>query len=303
MRTATYLALGTAAISGVSVFVNKFAVTSMSDPVLFTGLKNALVALVLVGSVFAFRKREELRALTKRDWTRLGLIGLVGGSLPFALFFSGLAMIPAINGAMIHKTLFIWVALLAAVFLRERLSPMQWLGVGTLFAANVAVGGFGGFSGSVGEFLVLGATLFWAIENIIAKRALANVSALTVASARMVFGSALLLVFLTVTGRIGGLADLTLVGFGWTLLTALFLVGYVLTWYNALKLAPASYVAALLVPATLVTNVLTAVFVTGALTDAALVSGFLMVLGAALVAVFARRADTALGTHTTAAAR
>lgn len=295
---ATILALGTAFISGVSIFINKFAVTSISDPVLFSGFKNAIVAVFLVGIILAFKKRNEVRTLTKRQWKRLGLIGLIGGSLPFALFFAGLAMIPAVHATMIHKTLFIWVALLAAVFLRERLNPLQWLGVASLFAANIVIFGFSGFTGSTGEYMILGATLFWATENIIAKKALVDISSTIVASARMVFGSAFLLLFLTLTGRIAGLMDLTLASFAWTLLTALFLLGYVLTWYTALKYAPASYVAALLVPATLVTNVLSAIFVTGTLTEAQVLSGFLMILGAALMVLFTKHTATTLGDTT-----
>jgi uncharacterized membrane protein len=110
----------------------------------------------------------------------------------------------------------------------------------------------------------------------------------------MVFGSVFLLVFLTATGRLGELANLTFVSLGWTLLTAFFLLGYVLSWYAALKFAPASYVAALLVPATLVTNTLSAVFVTGTLTEAQVLSGFLMMLGTTLVVLFARHTATTL---------
>jgi drug/metabolite transporter (DMT)-like permease len=285
--TATLLALTTALISGVSIFVNKFAVTEIHDPILFAGVKNGLVAVILLGVLVAYKKRAEVRVLTIPQWTRLGLIGLVGGALPFALFFTGLAMTGAVQGALIHKTLFIWVALLAVVFLRERLSALQWLGVSTLFASNLVVGGFQGFSFNMGELLILAATLLWAVENVLAKRALADLSSLTVVSGRMVFGALFLFAYLAVTGRVGGIVDLTVTGVLWTLLTAVFLLGYVVTWYAALKLAPASYVAALLVPATLVTNVLSAVFVTGILTGPQALSGALMVVGTVLVVRFA----------------
>ena len=298
-QNATLLALTTALISGVSVFVNKFAVGTVSDPILFSAAKNALVAVLLVGIVVAVKQHKEWRTLSKKQWGQLGLIGLVGGALPFALFFSGLALIPAASGALIHKTFFIWVALLAALFLHERLNAYQWLGVGALLAANIVVGGFTGFSGSLGELLVLGATLLWAFENIVAKRALGELSALTVASGRMVFGALFLLAFLTMTGRVTGLGEMSLIGLGWTLLTAVFLLGYVVTWYSALKRAPASYVAALLVPAALITNVLSAVFITGALSESQVLAGFLMVLGATFVILYARKTGATLSEQVT----
>ena len=49
------------------------------------------------------------------------MIGVIGGSVPFILFFNGLAMASAPSAAFIHKTLFVWVVLLAVPFLGERL--------------------------------------------------------------------------------------------------------------------------------------------------------------------------------------
>ena len=127
-KNPTVLALSAACISGVSIFINKFGVTSFQDPILFAGVKNALVAILLLGCTLAYSKKEELRTLTKKQWRQLITIGLVGGALPFGLFFTGLSMIPAVNGAILHKTLFVWVALLGTLFLREkprrRFSPM-----------------------------------------------------------------------------------------------------------------------------------------------------------------------------------
>jgi drug/metabolite transporter (DMT)-like permease len=293
-QNATVLALATAAISGVSVFINKYAVSAAHDPILFTGLKNSIVAIFLIGIVFAFSKHREIRNLTKREWLQLATIGLVGGAVPFALFYMGLSMIPAATGALIHKTLFVWVALFGITYLNEGFSKLQWLGVAALFVSNLFLGGFVGFAYNTGEFLVFGATILWAIENILAKRALAKLSSITVASGRMVFGALFLALFLMATGRVSGLADMSIVGFEWTLLTSVLLLGYVLTWYTALKYAPASYVAALLVPATLVTNVLSAVFVTGTLTSAQAISGFLAVAGTALVVAYTTRTATQL---------
>ncbi len=283
LRTGTVLALSTACISGVSLFVNKFAVSTVSDPVLFSGFKNAIVGVLLTGLIVLMGRHREVRSLTRRQLGQLSLIGLVGGAIPFALFFTGLAMMPAATGALIHKTLFVWVALLAMVFLRERFSLLQWLAVAALFGANLLLGGFTGFEGSLGELLVLTATLFWAAENILAKRALAELSSLTVAGARMMLGSTFLFIFLAATGRIAGLGSLTLESFLWTLLTAAFLLGYVTTWYAALKRAPASYVAALLVPSTLITTLLSALFVTHTLTVPQVFAGYLFVIGTVIL--------------------
>lgn len=277
---ATVLALTTAVISGASNFINKFAVSGVKDPVFYTTLKNAVVALLLLAVIIGIRKWAEIRKLSRAQWWKLIAIGAVGGSLPFALYFIGLSRIPAINASLIHKTLFLWVFILAIPILKEKVTRLQVLGIAAIFAANVMVGGFQGFKFSSGEFLVLCATVLWAVENIIAKKVLVSVSSSVVAGMRMFFGTLLLLPL--VFFRDASLASVTAMSFnqwGWVLLASLLLLGYVLTWYEALKYAPATYVATLLVPATLVTNVLSAVFITHTFNWQFLVSSGLFVTG------------------------
>ncbi len=289
LATATGLALGTALISGVSNFIAKISVTVVKDPIVFTTLKNAVVALFLVGLVLSFRKWHELRKLTTTQWLKLLAIGVIGGSIPFALFFTGLSHTSALNGALIHKTLFLWVLLLAMPILKERLTKWQWFGIGLVAVANIFVGGFKGFKFNAGELMILGATILWAVENVIAKVALKDISSLTVSAARMVFGSIILAAFVAWRGGAGAAAHLTAVQWSWTLLSSALLVGYVLTWYAALKRAPATYVAVLLVPATLVTNILSAIFITHAFPLVQFLNASLVTLGAGFIIRFARQ--------------
>jgi drug/metabolite transporter (DMT)-like permease len=291
LRFATTLALSTAVISGTSNFINKLAVSAVKDPVVFTTLKNGLVAVLLIGILLALRQRRELTSLTRRSILQLLTIGAVGGSLPFALFFTGLTKTTALNAALIHKTLFLWVILLAVPLLRERVSILQWLGVSALFGANVLVGGFAGFHYNTGELMILAATVLWAIENVIAKVALRDISSTLVAAARMTIGSLILLPFALLRDQgFYSITALSLHQWGFVLFTVVLLLGYVLCWYAALARAPASYVAMLLVPATLVTNVLSAIFITHALDARQIASGILLVTGTALVVWTARRA-------------
>lgn len=291
LRYATYLALGTAVISGTNNFLTKIAVTAVKDPILFTTLKNAMVAVFLIGILLIFRKWPEIAALSKNQLLKLIAIGVIGGSVPFALYFTGLAQTTALNAGLIHKTLFLWVAFLAIPLLKERMSGLQWLGIAAIFSANLIVGGFTGFKYNLGELMILGATILWAIENIIAKVALRDISSLTVAGARMVLGSLLLMFILAWRGSDAGVvAGLNIQQWGWTMLTSILLLGFVLTWYTALKYAPATYVATLLVPATLVTNALSAIFITRAFNWTQLLSALLFAAGTALVIVVAKKA-------------
>ena len=59
---------------------------------------------------------------------------MIGGSVPFVLFFEGLARAEATQAAFIQKTLVIWVALLAVPLLRERFRTPHALAIVLLIA-------------------------------------------------------------------------------------------------------------------------------------------------------------------------
>ena len=86
------LALATAIISGFSVYLNGRFVKLFDDPTLLAAVRNGLVGLVLVGIAVGAGTLPAIRRLSGRE--RLGLlaIGIIGGGIPFALFFEGLAL-------------------------------------------------------------------------------------------------------------------------------------------------------------------------------------------------------------------
>ena len=186
-------ALVTAVFSGFAIFFNGIAVRSVGDPLAFTTLKNLGVGVILalLLGIKIFRNRPLITSLTSRDWLRLFLIGVIGGSLPFYLFFKGLSMAQPAVGALIHKTLILWVALWAIPFLHEKISLKQVLALGLVFGSSFVVGGITPVSCGTGETMILAATILWAVENIIAKVALRKVDADVVVGARMIFGSLL----------------------------------------------------------------------------------------------------------------
>jgi drug/metabolite transporter (DMT)-like permease len=267
-----YLAFLTALISGFSIFINKFAVASFENPTMLPAIKNGLVGLLLLGTLTASgqwaKNRTEVKSLTKKQLFQLIGIAIIGGALPFYLFFTGLAQIPAINAAIIQKSLVLWVAILAIPLLREKITKTQALAVLVLFAGNLMLGGFKGLTFSKGELMILFATLLWATETILAKKILRTVSPNVVATARMGLGSLILLSVLLITSH----TDLTKIGslnstqWFWIVATSVTLFAYVSTWYRALKLAPAITVSAVLVSSTLITNILSALFITRAWT-------------------------------------
>ena len=283
------LAVVTAVISGVSIFVNAFAVKQLPDPAVYTTVKNGFAALLLLGLAAAAVKPADVRAIDRNAWARLLAIGVIGGSVPFILFFAGLAQASAPSAAFIHKTLFVWVALLAVPFLGERLGLLQLGALGVLLAGQVLVIKPAGIVWGAGETMIAAATLLWAVESVVARRVLGSVPSPVVGAARLGFGLVVLVAYLAVAGKLGSIAALSSGQWAWAMGTGLLLSGYVASWFAALKRAPASVVTAILVVGAPITAALQAIQA-GALPAAPVLAGQLLIAIAAVgLIAWARR--------------
>jgi drug/metabolite transporter (DMT)-like permease len=263
MKRGMAFALGTAMVSGVAVFVNGLAVRRFDDATVYTTAKNllagAMLTVVLLGMIGRSDSSDPVRHITRRQWSKLAVIALVGGAVPFVLFFEGLARASSTNAAFIHKTLVIWVAIGATAFLGERVTAIHAGAIGLLVIGHlVLTGGLGAGGFGSAELLVLAATLLWAVEVLIVKRLLVDVPPQLAAASRMAGGSVLLVAWLGFTGRLGDLAALDARQWLWVLLTGSTLAAFVGCWYTSLSLAPALDVTAVLVLGAVVTGLLDA---------------------------------------------
>jgi drug/metabolite transporter (DMT)-like permease len=150
----------------------------------------------------------------------------------------------------------------------------------------------GAFRMGSGEWMILGATLLWALEVVIAKRLLSTLSPLTVGTARLVIGCGVLLAWLAATGHLTQLVEATGEQWLWTTYTGVVLTAYVATWFAALARAQAVDVTAVLVLGAVVTALLGAVVEGNALRphSTGLVLVFVGVVGVAIAALRARPA-------------
>jgi drug/metabolite transporter (DMT)-like permease len=246
------LAFAAACVSGVTVFLNGYAVKHVHVPaVAYTTLKNLVAAVVLGGlaaSASRLRADTPRRAASGAGWLALAFVGIAGGGLAFALFFEGLAKTSSTDAAFTQKSLVVWVVLLAVPLLHERVGPAQLVAVALLVAGSVELaGGVGGLSAGKGELLILAATLIWAVEVILVKGLLAWLSPLAIGVARMGVGTATLFAWLALTGRTGSIAHLGAAAWSWVVLTGGLLAVYVGVWFAALRRAQAVDVTAVLV--------------------------------------------------------
>lgn len=260
----------TALVSGVAVFANSYGVHAVPQAAVYTTAKNAVAALILLAGLALVRRRSAGAGATPGDapaeptpadasrrwgyWLGLLYVGVVGGGLAFVLFFVGLSRTSAEPAAFLHDTLVVWVALLALPFLRERLSPWNVAAIVLLVAGQSAVvGGVGHLVVGEGQFLVLGATVLWAVETVVAKRLLRTMAPATLGTTRMAVGAVVLVGYVAVTGHLGTLAGLDSRQIGWVLLTGAILALYVGSWMIALARARAVDVTSVLAAGVLVT--------------------------------------------------
>jgi uncharacterized membrane protein len=137
--------------------------------------------------------------------------------------------------------------------------------------------------------MITAATLLWSAEVVLAKRLLVGVSAPLLGAARMGLGFVVLVGYLAVSGRLGGLGAISAEALLWIVVTGALLAGYVATWFSALRLAPATSVTSVLVAGAVVTGVLSSLS-SGAAPDPRVVLGYLLIVTAvALVVASARR--------------
>lgn len=260
-RNGLLLAGVTAVVSGFAVFVNGYGVRAwgtVADATTYTTLKNLVAAVVLVAVAAALAvKRSGERPVRPRgaaQWLGLGAVAAIGGAIPFVLFFEGLARVDSTQAAFIHKTLIVWVAILAALTLGERIGAAHLGAIGLLVAGQaVLIGGVAGIGFGSGEAMMLGATLLWSVEVVIAKRMLRDLPPATLSIARMAGGAVLLAAFVALRGVS---IDTGALGWGhllWVLATGVVLAGYVGSWHLALARAPAVDVTAVLVGGALIT--------------------------------------------------
>src|SRR4030042_6376040 len=253
------LVMSTAVISGFAIFVNKLGVGEF-NPYLFAFLKNFFVAFLLVGLLLGLKEFNNLKKLTKYNWLILTIIGLIGGSAPFLLFFKGLSLTTATSGAFIHKTMFIYVAVLATVFLKEKISNLFLIAGIFLLMGNLYFLKFLPYGAREGDILIIAATILWAIENTISKYALKSLSPKIVAFGRMGIGSIFIFLFLIFTGNIQTIGKLTPLHIQWILISSVILFGYVTTWYAGLKYINVSTATIILLLGSPITSLLAFIF-------------------------------------------
>jgi len=232
------LVLATAFISGLSTFVNFYAVKGPSSDA-FVTVRNVMVAAAFLPVAFFATRSLRAPSLRAIDWGRLMLIGLIGGAIPFLLFFHGLQIAAAAGGAATatfgYRTLFLWATVFGVVFLHEKFHWRIALGASLLLGGSVLMLSLTSPIWTDGTAYVLAATVLWAAEYTLSKRTLKDLPSATVALGRMGFGAAFLVGYLSLTTQWGTVAGFSGVQWEWVGISAALLGAFVASFYPGLK--------------------------------------------------------------------
>ena len=161
MRPLDYAAaLGVMVIWGVNFPMGKLGVTEL-PPILFMALRFVLVAALLCP--FFPLPREKLGGVLR--------LAFVLGSLHFTTMFTGLSLMDAATASLLVQSQVPFAALLAAVFFRDRPGWRRFLGMLVAFAGVLVIVGEPRFGNDLlPPALILAASFFWALANVLIKR-------------------------------------------------------------------------------------------------------------------------------------
>lgn len=231
------LVLSTAVISGISTFVNTYAVVNV-DSASFVTARNIIVALLVVPLAYFGVRSAGKFVLRRIDALRLFAIGIIGGGIPFLLFFYGLQVAASSGGGItasfVYRTLFVMATVLGVVALKERFNLRVALGAGLLLVGNLLLLSLTTPIFNDGVLYVFIATAMWAVEYTISKRTLQDLPSGVVALGRMGFGALFLSGYVIATSQAAAIVSFGGTQWMWVGISAALLTAFVATWYTGL---------------------------------------------------------------------
>jgi transporter family protein len=132
-----FWALGSAAFAALTAIFGKVGVANINAD-LATLIRSIVILATLAGIVSATGQWQAPHSISSRTWLFLILSGLATGA-SWLCYFRALKLGDAARVAPIDKLSVVLVALFGVVFLGERLSGLNWLGVGFIATGALLV--------------------------------------------------------------------------------------------------------------------------------------------------------------------
>jgi len=217
-------------------------------PPFFAASCRFLIASAFLIPLAAWQSRREGRGFPVpanfRQLAGLFSLGLTGVFLYNAVFFTGLKLTSASNGALIVAINPLLTAVLSALWLRERVSASQAAGLFLAFfgvALVIARGSLAliaSLSCNRGDLIMLGAPLCWALYSVLGKKALTRFTPLAATAYAALFGASLLVPAAFLEHAVAGGPLPGFSWLGWLAILQLALLGTVVGfvwWYQGVQ--------------------------------------------------------------------
>ncbi|MBS4172795.1 EamA family transporter [Bacillus sp. FJAT-49736] len=165
----------------------------------------------------------------------LGIVGIFGFN---GLFFAGLKYTSPVNGALIMGLNPLLTTIIARIIMKEAISKKQAIGILFAFFGVLLVITHGSFeiiknlSVSVGDCLILGGNICWALYGVLARRFIKGGTPISTTSYTMIIGAFALIIVSVFSSKPVSIQDIPMQAWGALLFMAVFtsVLGYL--WWN-----------------------------------------------------------------------
>ena len=140
----------------------------------------------------------------RKDFLLILGIAMAGAVVAPLMYFYGLQATTASNTAVLSNTETVFTVAIAILFFKEKLSKIGYIGLvmvtigAVIVTTDLRLSNFG-FQLDAGNLLIIGSSLFWALDNNISKVVTKRINVLKVAQLKSVIGGGLLLVVVIAT--------------------------------------------------------------------------------------------------------
>ncbi|MDJ1499805.1 DMT family transporter [Xanthocytophaga agilis] len=183
----TYLKLVLVSLFWAGGFIaGKILVNGEVGP--YTAATNRFLIASICLMTILYQVEKRFPKLTLRQWLLVLVLGLSGVFLYNIFFFNGLRYIPASRASLIVAITPAVTASLSAIFFKERITPLRWIGILISIVGAMIVISHGELVSllnggiTLGDVLIFGCVITWAIYTLVGKLALVDLSPLVVAA-------------------------------------------------------------------------------------------------------------------------
>ncbi|MFZ5880333.1 MAG: DMT family transporter [Chloroflexota bacterium] len=272
---------------GASFIATKIAVGLIS-PIAVVWLRFAM-GIPLIGAVVLLRK--QFAWPKPQEWGYFALLGFIGITFHQWLQSNGLQTAQATTTAWIVSTAPVFIALLAWLTLKEKITLMQGAGVGVALLGVIVVvskGDLGNFFagqfGVIGDFLIFISAINWAVFSILSRRGLKEHPSTLMTFWTMTLGWLFTTLVFFAQDGLSELPKLDWNGWAAIIYLGLFTTGLAyIAWFDALASLPAAQTGAFLYIEPLTSLVVASFVLKEQITWASLLGGAVILFGVWLV--------------------